>query len=154
MNRIKIKDYLLDLPKTNYIVSLTTTETSEPFYSLSELRLPRPPKTVHANTPPHVYIMMWKYLHNADQMFNEETRHGFSNRSSVEAPCQGETVFLCKSTLFGLPKVDAFRNHEDYLQQNCSAFYGRPFREPRRGGHSDFAMTICRFWISDCMFCY
>ncbi len=69
-------------------------------------------------------------------------------RSNVEAPCQGDAVcFLCesKSTLFGLPTVDAFRNHEDYLQQNCSAFYGRPFREPRRGGNSDFAMTIWRF---------
>ncbi len=28
-------------------------------------------------------------------------------------PCQGDCVFLCesKSTLFGLPKVDAIRNH-------------------------------------------
>ncbi len=33
-----------------------------------------------------------------------------------------------KSTLFGLLKVDAFRNHSDYLQQNSNAFYGRPFR--------------------------
>ncbi len=55
-------------------------------------------------------------------------------------------MFLCesKSTLFGLPKVDAFRNHY-YLQQNSNTFYGRPFREPRRGGNSDFAMTIWRF---------
>ncbi len=49
-----------------------------------------------------------------------------------------------KSTLFGLLKVDAFGN-QDYLQQNSNAFYGRPFREPRRGGNSDFAMTIWRF---------
>ncbi len=47
-------------------------------------------------------------------------------------------MFLCesKSTLFGLPKVDAFRNHKDYLKQNSNAFYGRQFREPRRGGNS------------------
>ncbi len=50
-----------------------------------------------------------------------------------------------KCTLFGLPKVDAFRNHYDYLQQNSNAFYGRPFRDPRRGGNSDFAMKIWRF---------
>ncbi len=50
-----------------------------------------------------------------------------------------------KSTLFRLLKVDAFRNHYDYLQQNSNAFYGRQFREPRRGGHSDFAMKIWRF---------
>ncbi len=36
-------------------------------------------------------------------------------------------------------------NKKDYLQQNSNAFYGRQFREPRRGGHSDFAMTIWRF---------
>ncbi len=29
-SRIKTKDYLLDLPKMNYILCLTTTETSEP----------------------------------------------------------------------------------------------------------------------------
>ncbi len=34
-------------------------------------------------------------------------------------------MFLCesKSTLFGLPKVDAFRNYYDYLQQNSNAQY-------------------------------
>ncbi len=39
-------------------------------------------------------------------------------------------------------------------QPRCylNAFYGWPFREPRRGGNSDFAMTIWRFWISDCMY--
>ncbi len=49
-----------------------------------------------------------------------------------------------KSTLFVLLNVDAFRNHYYYLQQNSNAFYGRPFREPRRGP-SDFALTIWRF---------
>ncbi len=72
----------------------------------------------------------------------KERRRGFSNRSSVDAAVSGRScVFLgqSKSTLFGLPKVDAFRIH--YLQQNSNAFYGRQFLEPRRGGHSDFAMT-------------
>ncbi len=51
-----------------------------------------------------------------------------------------------KSTLFGLQTVDAFRNHYDYLgSQNSNAFYGRPFREPRRRGNSDFAMTTWSF---------
>ncbi len=28
---------------------------------------------------------------------------------------------------------------------NSNAFYGRPFREPRRGSNSGFAVTIWRF---------
>uniref|UniRef100_A0A8C1XRA4 glycerol kinase n=1 Tax=Cyprinus carpio TaxID=7962 RepID=A0A8C1XRA4_CYPCA len=32
---------------------------------------PRPPKTAHSNTPPHVYVTMWKYLRNA--VFNAKT---------------------------------------------------------------------------------
>ncbi len=77
-----------------------------------------------------------------------------------------------KSTLFDLQKVDAFRNHwlrfvyNTAAQPKCSnlcyAFYGWPFRESSRlqgwlyegylkkkRVNSDFAMTICRFWISD-----
>ncbi len=56
-------------------------------------------------------------------------RRGFSNRSSVDEAMTGRS---CE-------------------QQRI---YGRQFREPRRGGHSDFAMTIWRFWISNCMFSY
>ncbi len=81
-------------------------------------------------------------------------------------------MFLCesKSTLFGLPKVDAIRNHwlrfvyNRTAQPKCSnlsnTFYGRPFCEPRRVQgwlctkaislkikrvNSDFVMTIWRF---------
>ncbi len=65
--------------------------------------------------PPHVYVTMWKYLHNAAQMFTQRKKaYSFSSRSSVEAAESGRRcVFLgeSKSTLFGLPKVDAFRNH-------------------------------------------
>ncbi len=45
---------------------------------------------------------------------HKERRCGFSNRSSVDAVLSGRRcVFLgeSKSTLFGLPKLDAFRNH-------------------------------------------
>ncbi len=83
-------------------------------------------------------------------------------------------MFLCesKSTLFGLPKIDAIRNHWLVFVYNktaqpkcsnlCNAFYGRQLREPRRVQgwlctkaiykkkvNSDFAMKICRFRISD-----
>ncbi len=36
----------------------------------------------------------------------------------LKQPCQGDAVFLCESerTLYDLLKVDAFRNHYDYLQ--------------------------------------
>ncbi len=75
-----------------------------------------------------------------------------------------------KSTLFGLPKVDAIRNHwlrfvynttaQPICSNLCNAFYGRQFREPSRVQgwlctkaiskkkkrvNSDFAMTIWRF---------
>ncbi len=52
--------------------------------------------------------MMWKYLHNAAQMFTQRKKACFSNRSSVEAAMTGRRcMFLgkSKSTLFGLQKV-------------------------------------------------
>ncbi len=103
-------------------------------------------------------------------------RRGFSNRSNVEAVMTGKRcVFLCesKSTLFGLMKVDAIRNHwlrfvynrtaQPKCSNLCNAFYGRQFHEPsiyykvnceqrlskRKRVNSDFALTIWRFWISD-----
>ncbi len=36
--------------------------------------LSRPPKTAHSNTPPCVYVKMWKYLHNAAQMFMQRKK--------------------------------------------------------------------------------
>ncbi len=110
-------------------------------------------------------------------------RRGFSNHSSVDAAMSGRRcVFLCesKSTLFGLPKVDAIRNHwlrfvynttaQPKCSNLCNAFYGRQFREPSRVQgwlctkaiskkkkkkkrvNTDFTMTIWRFWISDCKY--
>ncbi len=82
-------------------------------------------------------------------------------------------MFLCKSSLFGLLKVDAIRNHwlrfvynrtaQPKCSNLCNAFYGRQFREPskvqgwlcmkaiskkkrkKKRLNSDFAMTIWRF---------
>ncbi len=131
------------------------------------------------NTPPHVYVTMWKYLRNGTQSSCKERRRGFSNRSNVEAAMTGKRcVFLCesKSTLFGLMKVDAIRNHwlrfvynrtaQPKCSNLCNAFYGRQFHEPsiyynvncgqrlskRKRVNSDFALTIWRFWISDCKY--
>ncbi len=77
--------------------------------------LPRPPKTAHSNTP-HM---------STSRCGNICVRHGFSN-SSVDAAVSGRRCVFqgeSKSTLFGLLKVDAVRNHSDYLQQNSNAFY-------------------------------
>ncbi len=61
-------------------------------FCLKEKADPDRAKTAHSNSPPHVYVTMWKYLRNAAQMSRKERRRGFSNRSSVDAPCQGDTV--------------------------------------------------------------
>ncbi len=52
----------------------------------------------------------------------------------------------------GIIKITYNRTAQPRCYHN--AFYGRPFREPRRGDNSDFAVTIWHFWISDCMFCF
>ncbi len=71
----------------------------------------------------------------------KERRRGFSNRSSVDAAMSGRRcVLLCKSTLFGLLKVDAVgtikiiynRTAQPRCSNMCNAFYGRQFCEPRR----------------------
>ncbi len=74
----------------------------------------------------------------------KERRRGFSNRNSVDEAMTGRRcVFLFerKSTLFGLPKVDAIRNHwlrlftteqHNQMLEFVHTFYGRQFREPRR----------------------
>ncbi len=70
------------------IPEVAKTNISKPKrFSLSMLGLPRPLKTVHSNTPPHVYVTVCKYLRKAAQMYTK------------------------RNTLFGLPKVDAIRNH-------------------------------------------
>ncbi len=90
---------------------IAKTKVSKPKrYSLSVTTLPRPPKTAHSNMstalcgnicgmPPKCAVTAFSK---------------FSNRSSVDAAMSGRRcVFLgeSKRTLFGLPKVDVFRNH-------------------------------------------
>ncbi len=78
-------------------------------------------------------------------------------------------LYESKSTLFGLPNIDAVRNHwlrfvynrtaQPKCSNLCNAFYGRQFCEPSRVQgwlctkaiskkkrvNSDFALTIWRF---------
>ncbi len=54
-------------------------------------------------------------------------------------------------------KITYNRTAQPRCSNLCNAFYGQQFREPRRGDNSllylfDFAMTIWRFWISDCKY--
>ncbi len=46
------------------------------FY-LKEKADPDRAKTAHSNTPPHVYVMMWKYLRKAAQMFTQRKKAWF-----------------------------------------------------------------------------
>ncbi len=92
------------------------TKVSKPKrYSLSKLRLCHAPLKRLIQTCPH---MSTSWCGNICVMppkcSRKERRRGFSNRSSVDAAVSGRRcVFLCESkiTLFGLLKVDAFRNH-------------------------------------------
>ncbi len=98
------------------IPEVAKTKVSKPKrYSLSKLRFCYTPLKRLIQTRPHmstsrcgnICIMLPKCS-------LKERRRGFSNRSSAEATMSGRRcVFLCenKSTLFGLPKVYAFRNH-------------------------------------------
>ncbi len=126
------------------IPEVAKTKVSKPKrYSLSKLRFCHAPKTL-IQTHPHMSTSRCGNICILQPICShKERRRGFSNRSSVEAALSGRLcVFLCESkrTLFGLLKVDAFRNQYDYLQKKSNAFstHGRPFREPRRGGNSDY----------------
>ncbi len=130
------------------IPEVAKTKVSKPKrYSLSKLRLCHAPLKQLIQTHPHMSTSRCGNISLLPpKCSREERRRGFSNRSSVDAVVSGRRcVFLCesKSTLFGLPKVDAYNRT---AQPRCyhNAFYGQ-FREPRRGGNSDFAMTIWRF---------
>ncbi len=155
------------------------TKVSKPnIYSISNLRLVHSPlKTAHSNTPHMSTSRCGNICIMPPKCSRKERRRGFSNRSSVEAALSGRScVFLCesKSTLFGLLKVDAIRNHwlrfvynttaQPKCSNLCNAFYGRLFCEFSRVQGwlcmkvikkiSYFTVTIWRFWISHCMFCY
>ncbi len=123
------------------IPEVAKTKVSKPKrYSLSKLRFCHAPLKRLIQTRPHMSMSRCGNICvMPPKCSRKERRRGFSNRSSVHEAMSGRRcLFLgeSKSTLFGLTK----------------AFYGRSFREPRRGGNSDFAMTIWRFWISDCKY--
>ncbi len=98
------------------IPEVAKTKVSKPKrYSLSKLRLCHALLKRLVQTRPH---MSTSRCGNISLMqpkcSREERRCGFSNRTSVDAGMSGRCcVFLSesKSTLFGLLKVDAFRNH-------------------------------------------
>ncbi len=52
----------------------------------------------------------------------------------------------------GIIKITYNRTAQPRCYHN--AFYGRQFHEPRRGGNSDFAMTIWRFWNESATVCF
>ncbi len=87
------------------IPKVAKTKVSKPKrYSLSKLRLCYAPLKRLIQTRPT----------STSRCGDICIRCGFSNRSSVDAAMSGRRcVFLSesKSALFGLPKVDAFRNH-------------------------------------------
>ncbi len=84
-------------------------------YSISKLRLCHAPLKWLIQTCPHMSTSRCgKICVMLPKCSRKERRCGFSNCSSVEAAVSGRCcVFLgeSKSTLFGLPKVDAIRNH-------------------------------------------
>ncbi len=49
-------------------VKLQRLKAKEIFF-IKVKTLPRPPKTAHSNTPPHVYVMVWEVLHNTAQTY-------------------------------------------------------------------------------------
>ncbi len=61
------------------IPEVAKTKVSKPKrHSLSKLRFCHaPPKTAHSNTPPRVYVTMWKYLRNVTQMFSQRKKASF-----------------------------------------------------------------------------
>ncbi len=94
-----------EIPK----VAKTKVKPKEIFFRKVKTH-PCPHKTAHSNTPPHAYVMIWKYLRNAAQMFTQRKGVVSVTAVSVDAAMSGrQCVFLCesKSTLFGLPRVDA-----------------------------------------------
>ncbi len=84
-------------------------------YSLSKLRLVHTLLKRLIQTRPHMSTSRCGNICVMQpKCSRKERRRGFSNRSSVDAAMSGRRcVFLCesKSTLFGLQKVDAIRNH-------------------------------------------
>ncbi len=114
-------------------------------YSIKKRRLIQTGLKRLIQTPPHMSTSRCGNICvMPPKCSRKERRRGFSNHSSVDAAVSGRRcVFLCesKSTLFGLLKVDAIRNHwlrfvynrtaQPKCSNLCNAFYGQQFCEPR-----------------------
>ncbi len=55
----------------------TLDESLKDIFFIKVKTLPRSPKTAHSNTPPHVYVTVWKDLHNSGQTYMQWTRVWF-----------------------------------------------------------------------------
>ncbi len=146
--------------------SLKTKVSNPKRYSLSKLRVSHAPPKRLIQTRPHMSTSQCGNICiMPPKCSRKERRRGFSNRSSVDAAVSGRhCVFLgeSKSTLFGLPKVDTIRNHwlrfvhnsttQMFEFVNLGEFKaGRKLFKKKRV-NSDFALTIWRFWISNCKY--
>ncbi len=53
------------------IPEVTKTKVSKEIFFIKVKTCPRPPKTAHLNTPPHVYVTMWGDFQNTVQMYTQ-----------------------------------------------------------------------------------
>ncbi len=89
------------------IPEVAKTKVSKPKrYSFAKLRFCHAPLKWLIQTHPHMST-------SCGNICVMPKKEGFSNRSSVGEAMTEKRCFLCESkiTLFGLPNVDAFRNH-------------------------------------------
>ncbi len=115
------------------IPEVAKTKVSKPKrYSLSKLRFCHAPKTAHSNTP-HMSTSRWGNICvMPPKCWRKERRRGFSNAVVLMQPCQRDAVSVWTRKHFIWPSESR---------------YIYDFYDP-----SDFAMTIWRFWISDCKY--
>ncbi len=62
--------YIDKIPK---VAKTKKSQTKEIFF-IKVKTLPRPPKTAHSNTHPHVYVTVWEDLQNTAQMFTQRKK--------------------------------------------------------------------------------
>ncbi len=92
------------------IPKVAKTKFSKPKrYSLSKLRLLRPPKTAHLKMPPHFYVTMWGDLQNSmytPKCIRKERRQNYYSRCSIVAAAGAVSwrwcVFIVKAKVLCL----------------------------------------------------